>query len=65
MWSEEEEEGCWPDKLGHIEGNMLVPWVKTMGREIAGLQIVEKIVERRNGLVGEEIGPADRVIGIK
>ena len=65
MGSKKEEERCWPYELGHIEGNMLIPWVKAMGGKIACLQIVEEIVERRYDWVGKEVRPGDRVIGVK
>ncbi len=65
MWLEKEEEGCWPDELGQIEGDMLIPRMKAMGREIAGLQIIEEIVQWRNDRVGKEIRPAHGGVGIK
>lgn len=65
MWSKEEEEGCWPNQLWEIEGDVLIPWMDTMGRKIIWYEVVSKVIEWSDGRVIVQVRPGDLFFRVK
>ena len=65
MWFEEEKEGGGTQQLWNVKQYVLIPWMETMGSEIACLHVISEVIERCYGGVVEQVRPCNWVIRIE